>query len=141
MTENSKLGQYQGLMKFPAGRVRWHTWQRVRSMRIHGRIADRELMSSHLDSTRAEFRSQAEAELALLRELCDETAPRNRRLALIEAYAHHAFVEPEHQVLFESISVLLSRGSISSARLQAHLTNRGFPDIDVGRYIPLAEKM
>ena len=72
--------------------------------------------------------------------LCDEAAPRERRLALVEAYSRHDFVEPEHQVVFESLSVLLPRGPMSAARLGVHLTNRGFPDIDVEKYIPSAKK-
>jgi hypothetical protein len=96
-------------------------------------------MSSHPDSSRVDFGSQPKNELSLLRELCDETAPRERRLALIDAYSGHTFVEPEHQVIFESIAVLLPRGPISAARLGVHLTNRGFPDIDVRKYISSAE--
>ncbi|MGH9679265.1 MAG: hypothetical protein ACRD4Y_04890 [Candidatus Acidiferrales bacterium] len=98
-------------------------------------------MGSHSNSTRADFGSGAINELALLRELCDENAPRERRLALVEEYSHHSFVEPEQQVVFESIAVLLPRGPISAARLSVHLTNRGFPDIDVGKYIPSEKKL
>ena len=49
----------------------------------------------------------------------------------IQALAQHAFIEPEHQVVFESIHALFPRGPISVAQLRIHLNNRGFPDTDV----------
>jgi len=75
-----------------------------------------------------------EADLAVLRALCDETSPREQRTKLMESRAHHAFIEPEHQVVFESICALFSRGPITASRLGVHLTRRGFPDIDAEKY-------
>jgi hypothetical protein len=75
-----------------------------------------------------------EDELTVLRMLCDESVPREQRLQLVESYARHIFAEPEHQVVFESIRTLFSRGPISAAQLGVHLTKRGFPDIDVEKY-------
>jgi hypothetical protein len=75
-----------------------------------------------------------EEELAILRTLCDATSPREQRLQLLESYARHVFAVPEHQVVFESIRALFSRGPISPAQLGVHLTKRGFPDIDVEKY-------
>jgi len=77
-----------------------------------------------------------ESDLQILRALCDENAPRDKRLSLMQAYSRDAFQEPEHQVVFESICALLSHGPVLPARLGVHLNNRGFPDIDVEKYCP-----
>jgi hypothetical protein len=77
-----------------------------------------------------------EEELTILRTLCDESASRELRLQLMESYARLAFATPEHQVVFESIRALFSRGPISAAQLGVHLTKRGFPDIDAREYFP-----
>lgn len=82
-----------------------------------------------------------EDELQILRTLCDEAAPREQRLKLIESHTGRSFIEPEHQVVFESIRALFPRGAITAARLILHLTNRGFPDIDVEKYCPAAPKL
>jgi hypothetical protein len=76
-----------------------------------------------------------EAEIQILRTLCDEGVPREARLKLIESYAHKSFTEPEHQVVFESIRALFLHGAITPARLITHLTNRGFPDVDTRKYL------
>jgi hypothetical protein len=75
-----------------------------------------------------------ETELSVLRTLCDEAVPRPRRMELIESYALQTFIEPEHQVVFESIRALILRGPISTPLLGVHLTKRGFPDIDAEKY-------
>ncbi len=80
--------------------------------------------------------AQLAAELQTLRALCDETTPREERRRLIEDLSPHTFVEPEHQVVFESICALFSRGRLSAARLTVHLNNRGFPDTDAAKYFP-----
>jgi hypothetical protein len=82
-----------------------------------------------------------EAELKILRTLCDEAVSREERLQLLNSYAGHSFAEPEHQVVFESVRALFPRGPITSASLIVHLTNRGFPDIDVEKYCPAAPKL
>ena len=77
---------------------------------------------------------QFATELQSLRVLCDEAAPREERLKLMRTLAQQVFAEPEHQVVFESIRALLSRGPVSPERLCVHLNNRGFPDTDVDKY-------
>jgi len=52
----------------------------------------------------------------------------------MRSLSQSAFIEPEHQVVFESIRVLFPRGPISVAQLRVHLNNRGFPDTDVEKY-------
>lgn len=80
--------------------------------------------------------TQFTTELQALRVLCDETSPREDRQTLIQTLSHHSFIEPEHQVVFESVQVLFSRGPFSLTELRVHLNNRGFPDIDVEKYFP-----
>jgi hypothetical protein len=78
-------------------------------------------------------------ELQTLRVLCDEAAPREERQRLMQSLAQHVFIEPEHQVVFESICALFPRGPISTAQLRVHLNNRGFPDTDVEKYFQSAQ--
>jgi hypothetical protein len=78
--------------------------------------------------------TQFATELQALRALCDEAAPREARQRLMQSLSQRAFIEPEHQVVFESIRALFPRGPISVAQLRVHLNNRGFPDTDVEKY-------
>jgi len=78
--------------------------------------------------------TQFDAELRALRELCDETIPREERQRLIQSLSPQSFAEPEHQVVFESIRALFLRGPISISHLRLHLNNRGFCDTDVEPY-------
>jgi len=78
--------------------------------------------------------TQFAAELQALRTLCDEAIARKLRQNLIQSLGPRAFLEPEHQVVFESIRALFPRGPISVAELRVHLNNRGFPDTDVEKY-------
>jgi hypothetical protein len=82
--------------------------------------------------------TQIADELGTLRRLCDEAATREVREQLMRSLNGHLFLEPEHQVAFESIRILLSRGPISAALLRVHLNNRGFPDTDVEKYFQSA---
>jgi hypothetical protein len=82
--------------------------------------------------------SEISADLQTLRTLCDEATPHGERLALLKSLGHRDFLEPEHQVVFESISTLLQRGGFSLSRLRIHLNNRGFPDVDAENYFPKA---
>ena len=76
-------------------------------------------------------------DLQILRTLCDERqCPANERSGIAGYLCPHTFIEPEHQVVFESIRALFPRGAITAARLIAHLTNRGFPDVDMEKYLP-----
>ena len=78
--------------------------------------------------------TQFATELQALRTLCDESIARKLRQNLIQSLGPHAFTNPEHQVVFESIRALFPRGPISAAKLRIHLNNRGFPDTDVEKY-------
>ena len=79
-------------------------------------------------------KTQIAGELQALRTLCDEAAPREERQSLMSSLQYHILIEPEHQVVFESIQALFSRGPISMAQLRVHVNNRGFPDTDVESY-------
>ena len=79
-------------------------------------------------------KTQFATELKALRALCDGAIARNLRQNLIQSLDPHAFIEPEHQVVFESIRALFRRGPITMTQLRIHLNNRGFPDTDVGKY-------
>jgi hypothetical protein len=78
--------------------------------------------------------TQSANELQALRALCDVATPREERQKLMQSFSQRTFIEPEHQVVFESIRALFTRGPISAAQLRVHLNNRGFPDTDVEKY-------
>ncbi len=78
--------------------------------------------------------SKIPAELQALRALCREDTPSADREQIIKALSAHSFVDPERQVVFESVCLLLARGGVSPERLRVHLNNRGFPDTDVEKY-------
>jgi hypothetical protein len=83
------------------------------------------------------------AELQALRALCRETTPLEDRRQLIKALETHSFTDPERQVVFESLRMILSRGGVTPERLRVHLNNRGFPETDVEKYFqpdPLADR-
>ena len=83
--------------------------------------------------------SQLGDELEALRSLCDEASPRAARQELLQALSPQSFRVPEHQVIFQSVRALLSRGDFSAAQLRIHLNNRGFPDTDVEKYFQRAQ--
>jgi hypothetical protein len=78
--------------------------------------------------------AQLAAELRALRKLCNEAAPREARQGLMDSLRRNTWIEPEHQIVFESIRALFPRGPISETQLRVHLTKRGFPDTDVEKY-------
>src|SRR5579863_1010148 len=78
--------------------------------------------------------TQVANEFQALRALCDEAIPRLERHRIVEYLTRHAFFEPEHQVVFQSMLALFSRGPITLEQLHVHLNNRGFPDTDVDKY-------
>lgn len=78
--------------------------------------------------------TQLPAEIQTLCALCDLSVLRKERLKMLESLGPRDFVHPEHQVVFESIRALLSRGEVTAERLTVHLNNRGFPDTDVEQY-------
>jgi len=77
---------------------------------------------------------QFATELQVLRARCDEAVPREERQKLMQSLRQHVFIEPEHQVVYESIRALFPRGPVSVAQLRVHLNNRGFPDTDIEKY-------
>jgi hypothetical protein len=78
--------------------------------------------------------NQISAELQALRALCREETPAADREQIIKSLSSHSFADPEKQVVFESLRMLLARGGVSPERLRIHLNNRGFPDTDVEKY-------
>ncbi len=76
------------------------------------------------------------AELRALRALCDSAMPEKLRQNLLASLDGHRFLDPESQVIFESIRASAKNGPISRERLALHLNNRGFPDVDVDLYFP-----
>jgi hypothetical protein len=82
--------------------------------------------------------AQLLTEVQILGTLCSRENANERGSELVRTLEHYAFLEPEHQVVFESIRALLPQDRISSERLAVHLNNRGFPDVDLGRYFAAA---
>jgi hypothetical protein len=99
-------------------------------------------MEGHFHSAQGmDRKTKFAAEFKALCTLCDETVARNLRQNLIQSLGPRPFSEPEHQVVFESIRALFSRGPISREQLRIHLNNRGFPDTDIEKYFePLPSK-
>jgi hypothetical protein len=82
--------------------------------------------------------AQLTAEFRVLGTLCDREVPHDLRAKLAHVLKHYAFLEPEHQIVFESIRSLLLHDRLSKASLAVHLNNRGFPDVDLERYCEAA---
>ena len=80
--------------------------------------------------------TKSQEEIELLRALCDDATSPARSHDLMQSLRGRVFLEPEHQVVYESICFLLVRGGVSADRLTLHLNNRGFPDVDVEKYFP-----
>ena len=78
------------------------------------------------------------AEVQLLGTLCGEQSSHEKRLELAQILEHYEFVEPEHRVVFESIRALLPRNRVSAPRLAVHLNNRGFPSVELEKYVAVA---
>ena len=78
--------------------------------------------------------AQRATELQALRALCLGETPRDQQEQIMKFLSAHSLLDPEHQVVFESLRLLLPRGPISVERLRVHLNNRGFPDTDVEKY-------
>jgi hypothetical protein len=73
-------------------------------------------------------------ELEVLRALCCGAGTLEQRKALLQAVARWGLVEPEHQVVFESLCALSGRKGLSAVLLGVHLNNRGFPDVGMEKY-------
>jgi hypothetical protein len=82
--------------------------------------------------------AQLTAENQILGALCDREVPHDLRAELAHVLEHYAFLEPEHQIVFESIRSLLLHDRVSMANLAVHLNNRGFPDVDLEKYCAAA---
>jgi hypothetical protein len=90
------------------------------------------------DNLRMNRLAQLTAEVQILGTLCNREDPRDVRAALVHVLQRYAFLEPEHQIVFESIRALLLRDRLSKDRLAVHLNNRGFPDVDLEKYCAAA---
>jgi hypothetical protein len=95
-------------------------------------------MNSLPSSATVDRAANPDDELQMLRILCGESTSREQRLELLESLQGHVFRDPEHQVVFESVWFLLSRGVLSADRLAVHLNNRGFPDVNLENYFTAA---
>jgi len=82
--------------------------------------------------------AQLTTEAQVLGTLCNREDPHDLRAELLRVLEHYAFLEPEHQIVFESIRALLIHDRLSKARLAVHLNNRGFPDVDLEKYCAAA---
>ena len=82
--------------------------------------------------------AQLSAEVHVLGTLCNPEVPLDLRAELAHVLEHYAFLEPEHQIVFESIRSLLLHDRLSKSSLAVHLNNRGFPDVDLERYCAAA---
>jgi hypothetical protein len=82
--------------------------------------------------------AQLTAEVQVLGTLCNRDVPHDLRAELAHVLKHYAFLEPEHQIVFESIRSLLLHDRLSNASLAVHLNNRGFPDVDLEKYCAAA---
>ena len=78
--------------------------------------------------------TQIEVETRVLGTLCRVAGAREQCAEIVSALDGYEFLEPEHQIVFGSIGVLLAGGRLSTANLAVHLNNRGFPDVDLDRY-------
>src|SRR6266700_2756465 len=74
------------------------------------------------------------AEARILCALCTRAGTIEQLNELASSLDNYAFLEPEHQVVFQSIRSLLPQDRLSIARLAVHLNNRGFPDVDLEKY-------
>ncbi len=82
--------------------------------------------------------AQLTAEMQVLGTLCNREDQHDVHAELVHVLERYAFLEPEHQIVFESIRALLLRDRLSKARLAVHLNNRGFPDVDLEKYCAAA---
>ena len=73
-------------------------------------------------------------EVQILGTLCNQGGTSEQRNELVKTLDRYAFIEPEHQIVFQSIRSLLSHDRLSNARLAVQLNNRGFPDVDLEKY-------
>ena len=82
--------------------------------------------------------AQLTTEAQVLGTLCNREDPHDLRAELVRVLERYAFLEPEHQIVFESIRSLLLHDRLSKASLAVHLNNRGFPDVDLEKYCAAA---
>jgi hypothetical protein len=75
------------------------------------------------------------AEIEMIGALLNRVGTSTQRTELVRILENYAFIEPEHRIVFESICFLITRDRVSKENLAVHLNNRGFPDIDLDKYI------
>ena len=78
------------------------------------------------------------AEGQILGTLCNQVGTSEQRNELVKILERYAFLEPEHQIVFESIRSLVLHDRLSKARLAVQLNNRGFPDVDLEKFCAAA---
>ena len=82
--------------------------------------------------------AQLTSEAQILGTLCSRAYSREQSAELVNILERYTFLEPEHQIVFESICSLLLHDRLSETRLAVHLNNRGFPDVDLQKYCEAA---
>jgi hypothetical protein len=74
------------------------------------------------------------AEAQLLGTLCRLAGTGEQRIELVQILGGYRFLQPEHQILFESIRALLLHDGLCLQSLAVNLNNRGFPDVGLENY-------
>ena len=82
--------------------------------------------------------TQLLAEVQVLGTLCSLAVTSEQRDELAQALNRYSFLEPEHEIIFESIRALLLHHWFSYKSLAVNLNNRGFPDVDLDAYCAAA---
>jgi hypothetical protein len=77
---------------------------------------------------------RAEGELEVLRALTNGNVSSARHKSILRFLQDYNFLDPEHQVVYESFQAIARRQPIVAPQLAVHLNNRGFPDIDLEKY-------
>lgn len=77
-------------------------------------------------------RSVIDAEREILRAMCLGTPERTIRAEAIDLLANYPFADSAHQLLFDALrEIRTDVPRLIREQLPAHLSNKGFPDMDV----------
>jgi hypothetical protein len=90
------------------------------------------------DPSDTERSARLATEIEVLRGLCSAEASQGQKHELVRVLGDYFFIEPEHQIVFESIALLHQKRELSLPLLAVHLNNRGFPDIGLEKYFVAA---
>jgi len=76
---------------------------------------------------------QVEIERKLLAALCLRVLDRETHSAILSRLKHHAFAEPDHQVIYRALATMrpVESTDLPNALMQA-VTRLGFPDVEFG---------